>query len=739
MARRLEVQIIGDASSLQRALGKAQASGSAFGRAMKGLGKGAILGGIAGIGIAAKVAWDELAEGERVSAQTAAAIKSTGGAAKVTQKHVDGLAQSISDMSGIDDEAVQAGENMLLTFTRIRNEAGKGNDIFDQATRATTNLSVAMGKDMRSSALLVGKALNDPVKGMAQLNRAGIQFTAAQKAQVKAMVETGNAMGAQKVILRELETQFGGSAKAAGETVPGQMAKARNAFEAMSADVLRLALPALTGFARGVQVAAQFVQRNLPAIRQFFSDAFQRIKSVTDVVFPAVQRTVAGVINWFKANVVPTISAVVSAATAFWNQFGDDIIRITRTAFNTIRGTVRPALNVIKSAIQTVLALIRGDWSGVWNGLKGIVTNALTGVWNAIRGMVGQALNVARALGSAIVNGILAGLSGLFKVATHLITELGKWITGVVQSVYGKAQEIGSAIIDGIVDGIKGAAGKLWEAAEWVYDGTVGRLAGLFGIGSPSRVMHEKIGIPISQGIASGIRAGAGAVEMAVKDVAKRAAAAANRALGPSKNLAIANLTGDQGEIRAALSALATQVEGQLASARKKGNNAAIIEAAEKLLGIKQQILTIDEAIAQAQAAAAQAAAQAAEEQRRLQQEAAQAAEQNRIAAFDAAIALAQLTKDTGDDLSAFVAKEADVLQRLGAAQAAGANADVASLAGELKSLREEIERLTGATEDNTAATVQTSAFSGSVAFGFRRQSHVIGQSSDRILDLGLT
>ena len=36
--------------------------------------------------------------------------------------------------SGIDDEAIQSGENLLLTFTDIRNEVGKGNDIFNQAT-----------------------------------------------------------------------------------------------------------------------------------------------------------------------------------------------------------------------------------------------------------------------------------------------------------------------------------------------------------------------------------------------------------------------------------------------------------------------------------------------------------------------------------------------------------------------------------------------------------------------------
>jgi acid phosphatase family membrane protein YuiD len=86
-----------------------------------------------------------------VAAQTAAVLKSTGGEANVTAKHVSNLATAISRKTGIDDEAIQSGENLLLTFTKIRNEAGKGNDVFDQATRITNDMSVALGQDLKSS------------------------------------------------------------------------------------------------------------------------------------------------------------------------------------------------------------------------------------------------------------------------------------------------------------------------------------------------------------------------------------------------------------------------------------------------------------------------------------------------------------------------------------------------------------------------------------------------------------
>jgi hypothetical protein len=53
----------------------------------------------------------------------------------VTAKQVDQLANSMMMKTGIDDEAIKSGENMLLTFTNIRNEVGKGNDIFNQTTK----------------------------------------------------------------------------------------------------------------------------------------------------------------------------------------------------------------------------------------------------------------------------------------------------------------------------------------------------------------------------------------------------------------------------------------------------------------------------------------------------------------------------------------------------------------------------------------------------------------------------
>jgi hypothetical protein len=238
---------IGVDTSGLRKLDKAGGSLRRFGKIAAVAAGAAALGGLVKT---IQIGTQEFMEQQKVAAQTGAVLKSTGGIANVTSKQMETLAESLMRKSGVDDEAIQSGQNLLLTFTKIRNETGKGNDIFNQATKATLDLSVAMGKDLSSSAILVGKALNDPVKGASALSRAGVQLTKGQKDQIQAFVDSGRVLEAQKIILGELTTQFGGSAEAAGKTLPGQLNILKQTFSNLAGDLVSRFLPSLTGVAQ---------------------------------------------------------------------------------------------------------------------------------------------------------------------------------------------------------------------------------------------------------------------------------------------------------------------------------------------------------------------------------------------------------------------------------------------------------------------------------------------------------
>jgi hypothetical protein len=163
---------------------------------------------------------------ELAMGQTEAVIKSTGGAAGVTADEVRNLAEKYEDLNAtIDDKVIQSAENLLLTFTNVSKEA------FEPALATALDLSTALKIDLTSATKTLGRALNDPAAGISRLERLGVSLDDATKDRIKTMQEEGDLLGAQKVLLDELATRYGGSFARAGETAAGSQARLRDKIE----------------------------------------------------------------------------------------------------------------------------------------------------------------------------------------------------------------------------------------------------------------------------------------------------------------------------------------------------------------------------------------------------------------------------------------------------------------------------------------------------------------------------
>lgn len=313
---------------------KAKAFG---GLALKTLGVAAA-GGVAALGVAFVKGAKDAAAFEVLAAKTAAVIKSTGNVANISVKGVQGLAASLERMSGVDEELIINAENVLATFTRVRNETGKGNDIFNRATGAILDMSTALGVDMQSATIQVGKALNDPIKGLTALRRVGVSFTDKQKELITRMVESGDIMGAQKVILKELAVEFGGAAKAAGDTFTGKIARAKDALFDMGRDLAAKALPALGMF------ADWFTDTGIPAFKAFLT-------YVTGTFIPKVGEIFGGLKDTIEG-ILPDID---------WSA-------ITKDLFDEAKGWGSTLIAGVKIGLDT------GDWSVLGSTIgKGLV------------------------------------------------------------------------------------------------------------------------------------------------------------------------------------------------------------------------------------------------------------------------------------------------------------------------------------------------------------------------------
>jgi hypothetical protein len=191
-------------------------------RSVLGTVSAAFVGG-AGVASVVHTAVEEFSQMTQIGAATNAILTATAGSAHVTAAGIQALATATEHKTGIDDEQVKSAENVLLSFTRIRNELGRGNDVFNRATRSATDLSRVFGGDVATTARTLGRALQDPTRGLLTLRRAGLTFTAGQVKLIKSLADTGQILKAQTVILDEVDRRVGGTAESIGRTLPGQL------------------------------------------------------------------------------------------------------------------------------------------------------------------------------------------------------------------------------------------------------------------------------------------------------------------------------------------------------------------------------------------------------------------------------------------------------------------------------------------------------------------------------------
>ncbi len=464
----------------------------------------------------------DAAESAKIGRLTEAVLKSTGGAAKISADQVGELATAISNKTAVDDEQIQSASNLLLTFTKVRNETGKGNDIFNQATQAAVDMSVAMGTDANGAALQLGKALNDPIKGVTALSKAGVSFTQQQKDQIKAMVEAGDTLGAQKIILGEMQTQFGGAAAAAADPMERLRVVAGNLGESIGGALL----PAVEGFASfatgtlvpGLQRVGDFFGRVKDGVGALwdilvngdFTGEFARVfgvaedSALVDFLFD-VREALEPVVRFVKDNATPILAGLAAAFAAIAAPF---IIGAIGSLAAVVGGVLAGAFGLLLSPVGLVALAIGGIvaifvaaykeseplraaveklkgafdvFIGVFkdaNGAGGIqgffdgITAGIAAAWPLVKAALAQ-------MGSALWEWIQDNIAPALAKLGEWMSAVGSWILGTgLPMLWNAAKALGSALWDWIGPMIGPALAKL---GEWM--GALGRW--IWGTGLP--------------------------------------------------------------------------------------------------------------------------------------------------------------------------------------------------------------------------------------------------------------
>jgi len=306
----------------------------------------------------------------------------------VVAERLNNLADKIELQTGMDGNAIQMTQAKLLTFKDLANTADELGGNFDRATQAAVDMAAAGFGAAEQNAVQLGKALNDPVNGLAALRRSGITFTEDEKAKIKTLAESNRMHEAQAMVLAAIEKQVGGTAAATADASVQIKAALNQGFEEVGKP-LAAALASIT------PQFLEFVEMAKPKLAEAgqFLVAIFRSGEALNLVWSSLKLAFAQSVNFLWATLRATIAATgqyiveyfktavtyfqILTTPEFWSGMGNAIIGIFLSAisflqkgFSEIIEVARPlaelfgkedAFNSIQKTIRESAAILDED------------------------------------------------------------------------------------------------------------------------------------------------------------------------------------------------------------------------------------------------------------------------------------------------------------------------------------------------------------------------------------------
>jgi hypothetical protein len=426
------VRFLADTKGLADGVNKVEGAGSK----LKGFGK-AVGGAFATAGILAfgKSAVSAAEESAVASARLGNVFAKTGDQTGEAAKAAEKYAGELMKKTAIDDELIMGAQAQLAAFKDVSNATARGAGIFDRATAAAADLAAAGFGELEGNAKTLGKALSDPIKATGKLAKAGVVLTAAQKDQIKALVESGDKLGAQKLLLAEVEKRVGGTAAAtatSSEKMKVAFGEVQEKVGAKLLPVLKLVADMFAKYADllipiGAALAAIVVATKL------YSAATKAATLVTKLVAAAQWL-------WNAALTANPIGLVVLAVVALgaavflaykkvgWFRDGVQALgRLAVAVFGHIVDAVKAVFVWVKDHWPLLLAILTGpiglavlaitkNWDTIKNaGVTAFeaVKHAASVVWDFLKALPGKIVTAFAGLARAISEPYLAAFRAI--------------------------------------------------------------------------------------------------------------------------------------------------------------------------------------------------------------------------------------------------------------------------------------------------------------------------------------
>ena len=338
----------------------------------------------------------------------AASMNLFGAQTKTVTDRLKEFAEANERSLAVDADIIKATQAKLLTFKNLAQTADQVGGAMDRATLAALDLAAAGFGQAEQNAVQLGKALQDPIKGITALARSGVTFTKQEREKIKALTESGKVLEAQDLILKAIENQVGGTAAA---TATGS-AKMSLAFLAMQDALGEALMPVF--------------EKMVPLVTDFFEFIGNNIGVVTAL-----------------AAVFGVLAVAILAVNFAMN--ANPIVKIITGIGLLIAGIV---------VLANYLVGLYGGWDKLFSDLSKWVIGFALGFRNAINSIAGFFTALFASIGN-IAKGALNGVLGFIEgYINYIISGINKLI-GLINTVLSAGAVIGVDLEIGKIPSVK--------------------------------------------------------------------------------------------------------------------------------------------------------------------------------------------------------------------------------------------------------------------------------------------
>lgn len=454
-----------------------------FGKTVGKIGQGMSLALTAPMTLFAKQSVTDFAEASRAVADVEAALKSTGNTAGKTSAELQEWASSAQFKSLYQDEEILKSVTAnMLTFKNITG------DTFDQAQQAALDLSARLGQDLKSSTIQLGKALNDPVAGLSALRRVGIQFTDEQEDMIKKMVKQNDLLGAQKMILSEIQSQFAGAAEAeanAGGLGPmnefnKQMGEIRETLGGIMVEIGTPLLEMLNGWLEAFRALSPETQKMVVMIGGIVAVAGPLLAIIGPIIsaFSALAPAIAAL-----ASPVGIVIAAIAGISLVLNELGVTF----EEQWNAILALWDGVVSQFKLSVELLKQIFTGDLMGAFATIGQMVQNTFQTIVSILEALFPGITATVTEWATGIVTAIQEAWTGLLEFVTTTWQGISDFITNAANTILTALQEMSTmaleavmAMVNGIIEWVGNKLNAAWDMAINGIEKVKGAFQGLY-------------------------------------------------------------------------------------------------------------------------------------------------------------------------------------------------------------------------------------------------------------------